>query len=163
MDTKEEISVKIVKGKVTRLHLLMFLVNIVIPIILDQYVIVRDILYINPILVALRPHLFDVNPAFNYSLSMILSIVFAAIFLIVALVVSLVRTFDLSYLNVTALISALLYIFYFIVFLFPPLGGWQLYVLFISYIGRYFVAIGGALYLVLLMWQTKKEVDEFLE
>ena len=39
MNTKAKNSVEIIKGKVTRLHLLMFLVNLVIPIILDQFVI----------------------------------------------------------------------------------------------------------------------------
>ena len=163
MNTKAKNSVEIIKGKVTRLHLLMFLVNLVIPIILDQFVIVRDVMYINQILIALDPNLFFVNPAFNYSLSMILSIVFVAVFIIVALVISLIRSFDLNYLNVTALLAALVYLLYFIVFLYPPLGGWHLYILFIAYIGRYFIAIGGVLYLILLMWQTKREVEKFYE
>ncbi len=163
MNTKEEISVEIIKGKVTRIHLLMFIVNLVIPIILDHYAIVRDSMFLNPIIIAFNPDLFDVNPAFNYNISMILSIVLVAVYIIVALVISLIKSFEFSYLNVTAMISALLYLLYFFVFLYPPLGGLHLYILFIAYIGRYFVVLGGVLYLVLLMWQTKREVEEFYE
>ena len=163
MNTKEEVSVEIIKGKVTRIHLLVFLVNLVIPIFLDQFVIVRDVMYISPILIAFNPDLFDVNPAFNYSISMIISIVMVAVYIIVALVISVVKSFEFSYLNVTALISALVYLLYFVVFLYPPLGGWHLYLLFIAYIGRYFIVIGGILYLILLMWQTKREVEEYYE
>lgn len=162
MEIKDEDIVEIPKSKISQMHLLFFLINLVIPIILDHFVVVRDVMYTNPIIVALNPDTFNLNPLFNYKFSMIISIVLVGVYIIVAIVASIVKSFDRSYLNVTALLAAIVYLLFFVIFLFPPLGGWQLYLLFIAYLGRYFLAIGGILYLILLLSQTKRAVQELM-
>ena len=150
-------------GKVSQLHLIAILLNLAIPLVVDQFAIVRNLLARNIILTAINPDIFEINPTYNYTISMILSIIFVGIYIIVGIVLSFIKTFDLNFLNVTAYLSAIFYLLFFLVFLFPPLGGWQLYVLFVAYIGRYFLAVGGLLYLILLLRQSKRELEEFLE
>ena len=162
MENKDVNMVEIPKSKISQMHLLFFLINLVIPIILDHFALVRDVMFANPISVALNPDTFDLNPLFNYKLSMIISIVLVSVYIIVAIVASIIKSFDRSFLNVTALIAAVVYLLFFVIFLFPPLEGWQLYLLFIAYLGRYFLAIGGILYLILLLSQTKRAVQEMM-
>jgi len=159
MDIQKEDLVPLPKGNITRLHLLFLLINLVLPIILDQFAVVRDVLQSSIISTLVNPNLFELNPTYNYSISMIVSIVLAALYAVVAVVISIVKSFDRNFLNVTAILAAIFYLLFFIVFLFQPLEGWQLYVMYIAFLGRYFLAIGGILYLILLLRQAKQAVQ----